>query len=293
VQPAESAAIDRDAELAVQIAEDLRVMEAMSPLKLTAAQMDQLLPVLDGAQAKMKQLATEKKRALADRKAALVEARAKAIQGGKPSSRLQQQLVLLQDTSDRKAKQARMDLVVTISGKLIQILSAEQANQVKTLTQSTLLSQPSALTVVSDTGDGASTKSSDLNDKIARELDRLRKAQPGPQYEMRRAGFVDQFMKGMDPNDPEYQKQLNSLFDQTGRIHEMSPDDYDQQRENLLSRLVPLRHAAMVRVQANRAAKDAESAPLQHSTGLEMFVEKVLLSPRSTPVLHEMRRSMS
>lgn len=285
--------MDRDAEQALQIAEDLRVMEALRPLKLSPSQMDELLPLLDGAQAKMKQLAAEKKRALADQKPSLVEARAKALQGGKPSSRLQQQLLLLRDTSDRKEKRARMDLVISISGKLTQILSTEQAKQVKTLTETTLLSQPSALVVASDTADGAAVKSSDLSDKISRELDRLRKSQPGPQYEMRRAGFIDQFMKGMDPNDPQYQKQLNSLFDWAGQIHEMSPDDFEQQRQDLLTHLVPLRHAAMVRVQANRAAKDADAAPLQHSTGLEMFVEKVLMSPRAAMILREMRKCLS
>jgi hypothetical protein len=289
----DAAAVDRDAQQALQVAEDLRVLEALNPLKLSASQIGELIPVLDGAQARLKQLQAEKKRALANWKTSLDQAREQALQGGKPSSRLQQQLRLLQDTSERKETQARMDLVIAISAKLGRALSAEQAKQVKTLTQTTLVGQPSPFALAGEATDGDSAPSTDLHEKIARELDKLRRAKPGPQYEIRRVKFIDQFMKGLDPDAPEYQKQLNALFNQAGEIHEMAPDAFEQQKQTLLANFVQMRYAAQVRIQANRAAREVEAAPLQNSTGLELFVEKVLMSPRAALVLRELRRTLS
>jgi hypothetical protein len=295
----DAAAVDRDAQQALQIAEELRVLETLRPLKLSASQIDELIPVVDGAQARLKQLETERKLALADRRASLVAAWDQAIHGGKPASRVQQQLLLLRDTSERKEKQARMDLVISVSAKFDRLLSTEQAKQVKALTQTSLVGQPSPFSVAGqavdpDAAAGSDpSASSDLSDKMSRELDKLRKAKPGPQYEIRRVKFIDQFVKGMDPDAPGYQKQLDSLFSQAGDIHDMSSDTFEQQRKSLLDKYVQLRHAALVRVQANRSAKDAEAAPLQNSTGLELFVEKVLMSPRAALVLREMRKSLS
>ena len=46
--PMDAAAVDRDAQEALQVAEDLRVLEALNPLKLSASQIDALARLMVG-----------------------------------------------------------------------------------------------------------------------------------------------------------------------------------------------------------------------------------------------------
>jgi hypothetical protein len=293
--PMDAATMDRDVEQSLRLAEDLRLLDALKPLELSANQIDELLPIVDGAQASLGKLETDRKRAIAERKAALAQAWQQAIHGGKPSSHLQQQLILLQDTSDRKAKQARMDMVISISGKLNKDLTEKQLKQVKTLIRTRLLNQASPFGLTGDPDLHPSTSNADpnaaisaLHERITRQLDRVREADPGAEYELERATFVNQFMKGMDTSSPEYHKQLTTLLDQVSQIHSMTPEQFAQQKDDLVGQFAQMRYAARVRVQMGRA----DESKVQYGTDLEPFVDEVLLNPRAAAVLREMRKSL-
>jgi hypothetical protein len=293
--PMDAATMDRESDQALRIAEDLRILTALTPLELSANQMDELIPIVDGAQARLGKLEADRKRAIAERKAALAQAWQQAIHAGKPSSHLQQQLTLLQETSDRKAKQARMDLVISISSQLNKDLTEKQLKQVKTLIRTTLFNQASPFGLTGDPDLHPSTSPADpnaamtaLHERITRQLGRVRDAAPGPEFELERATFVNQFMKGMDVGSAEYQTKLNGLLDQVGQVHSMTPQQFEQQKDGLVGQFVQMRYAARVRVQIQRANEGS----VQQGTELEPFIDEVLMSPRAAAVLREMRKSL-
>jgi hypothetical protein len=292
-------AADQDAEQALILAEDLRLLEALNPLKLTAEQINQVLPILDGAQARWKELDAERMKALAARKKALAEARSVALQGGRPSSRLQEQLLLFQESSTMKQEGQRRDHVLTIAAKLPRILSSTQIAQIRTHTAAVVTGKPSAFALARVTSAGIAAAPFELDDdpektpeeKFLTEMAKLRKAK-GPEIDVRRNKFADKFLSGLDPDSPEYKTQLDAFMKTASEIHAMRPEQYEQEKQALAERFAQIRAVAKARKNARESAEQFQEI-MEKGTGLEFFVDQILLSARAPAVLREMRTKLA
>lgn len=293
---ASTAAIKQDADQAILFAEDLRLLQALNPLKLTITQIDQILPVLDGIQAGWSELDDERTRALAARKEALSQARHQALRGSAPSSRLVEQLALFQDGVTKKQEGRRRDDVMAISVKLTRILSQAQAQQIRSTTAAALTGRPSPLAMVRITGDGVSATPFQFDDNVTQtpeqqwidEMEKLRKAS-GPQVDIRRAKFIDKFLKGMDPNTPEYKQQLDALTRMADEVHSMAADRFEAEQTAMAQNFAQMRAVSKARSKAKKAVEGFQEVAMPNATGLEFFVDQVLLSDRAPAVLREMR----
>jgi len=299
-ESASIAATQQDAEQTLIFAEELRLLEALNPLKLTTSQVDQLISLLDGVQAGWKELDAERMRALAAREDAVAAARDMALRGGRPSSRLVEQLMLFQDTAEKKHEGRRRDDVMALAAKLTRILSQTQAQQIRAHTAAALTGRPSPLAMVKITADGVAATPFEFDNDVTQtpeekwieEMEKLRKAS-GPQVEIRRAKFVDSFLKGLDPNTPEYKEQLEALTQMANDVHGMPADRFQADRTTLAQQFAQMRAVAKARSAAKKAAEGFQDAQLPNATGLEFFVDQILFSDRAPAVLREMRTRLA
>jgi hypothetical protein len=305
---ASDATIQKDAEQAFNYAEDLRLLEAFRPLKLTTAQIDQILPVIQSIQARWKTIDAEQQRAMAERKATLAEARNQALRGGPVSPVVHEQLRHFTYAAHKKQEGYRRDGVVLLSGRLSQILSPTQAQQIREDTEAAMTGKatPFALPAVSvSTTASARSEPEQLADSLRDpealseeiknwhdRLDKLRNAS-GAQVQIQRAKFADKLLKGLDPSAPEYTALLDKVMTSAQDIASMPADRFQQERAGLVDHLMQMRTVAEQRHKAQKLAEEVHKVKLQSATGLEFFVDEFLLSERAPALLHEMRARLA
>jgi len=298
--------IQKDAEQAFNYAEDLRLLAAFRPLKLTTAQIDQILPVIQSIQARWKTIDAEQQRAMAERKATLADARNQALRGGPVSSHLREQFGLFTFSTTKKQVGSHQDGVILVSGRLSQILSRTQAQQIRDNTDAVMVGKPTpfALPVVAVTSmasapfewdNGPDSMENPVltpEERWGGQLDKLRGA-TGPKFEIQQAKFVGQFIKGLDPNSPECKALVDKLTASAQEIASMPDDRFQHEKPALVDQLVQMRTVAKERHQVQKIAEAAHSSNLKNATGLEFFVDEFLLSERAPALLHEMRARLA
>src|SRR5262249_37926990 len=137
----DATAAQREAMLA---AEDLAVTRVLAGVRLTTAQMRTLLPVLEGAQTRLKQQDEEGRPALAPLQPAPQETRRALIAGKESSTRAEGQIAEQMRVNADKRRGLRADLVSSVRRQLSVLLSADQQTRLASTARAMDLQERSA-----------------------------------------------------------------------------------------------------------------------------------------------------
>src|SRR5438445_500819 len=129
------------AQEALTASEDVAVLKALAPLGLTRTQLSELLPALQGGQAKLAELDSKEAAKLAAWHGTLEQARRDLLSGKGTGARASDQFALAQWGSAQKRASRRADLVSSLQATLAKILTPAQAAQVVQSGQGALLAQ--------------------------------------------------------------------------------------------------------------------------------------------------------
>jgi hypothetical protein len=138
VSPQAAAQDARDA------AAELRVTRVLGFLQLTRSQAAQLAPVLEQAQARLREADAQESAALARLKAAADEARRQALAGGQPSAASEQQYLSVSREWQARRERARADQAALIRSRLMRILTPQQLANLSAAVQAAALQSQSA-----------------------------------------------------------------------------------------------------------------------------------------------------
>jgi hypothetical protein len=271
----DAAAAEQDA---LQAAEDLAVTRVIAGLRLTAAQMRTLLPVLEGAQAKLKQQEKEAGQALAPLQPRLAETRRALIAGKDASTRAEGQIAEQIRVNADKRRQLRSDLVSSVRRQLSTLLASEQQPLLASTARSMEMQQRTARFRIA-AADGR--RGGGPVGWVARQLDQARGAaasnydQERIQIAMRLAnpdrGRGNRGQTSLSPTDPSPQ-QLAPYLALMDRLRQMPDAQYQQQRADLALQAL---------------AQGGGAAPADTEAQISDLIDRYFLSPRMVSTLQE------
>jgi hypothetical protein len=260
---------------ALTAAEDVAVLNGVNPLRLTAAQIQALLPHLRGAQSRLREQEAADARSLAGLREMLLQARRQLIAEGATASSAEQQVNLNRQSAAQRQAQLRRDLVASLRRQITATLTATQQAQIASRGRQLVAAE--RVTTIQQSrqawpgggpggpGGGAFGPGGGQG----RMFDRLRDL-PQDQFEQMSQRMASRFGQ---PGTPEYEQNLQFLQ----RVRRMPADAYQQQRDQLAQQFL------QARVQSG-AAESADSA-------LDAFINRYFLSPRVVPLLEEKSKS--
>jgi hypothetical protein len=266
------------AQEALQAAEDLAVTRVIVGLRLTMSQMRTLLPVLEGAQSKLKQQDEEARRALAPLQPRLEETRRALIAGKDASTRAEGRVAEQIRVNAEKRRQLRSDLVSSVRRQLSTLLTAAQQPLLASTARSMEMQQRTARfqAVATDRGRGGGPIG-----WVARQLDQARGAaasnydQERIQIAMRLAnpdrGRGNRGQTGLSPTDPSPQ-QLAPYLALMDRLRQMPDAQYQQQRADLALQAL---------------AQGGGASPADTEAQISDLIDRYFLSPRMVSTLQE------
>lgn len=132
------------AQAALTASEDVTLLKALTSLGLTRAQLTELLPSLQGAQAKLTELDSKEGAKLAAWQSSLEQARRDLLAGTSSGSRASEQFSLAQWTAGQNRARLRADLVSSLRAALQKLLTPAQTAQMVQSGQAALLAQRTA-----------------------------------------------------------------------------------------------------------------------------------------------------
>jgi hypothetical protein len=277
------AAAEQDA---LQAAEDLAVTRVIAGLRLTAAQMRTLLPVLEGAQAKLKQQEHEAGQALAPFQPRLAETRRALIAGKDASTRAEGQIAEQIRVNGDKRRQLRSDLVSSVRRQLSNLLASEQQPLLASTARSMEMQQRTTRLRIAaaDVGPAQGSRGNSGGGPIgwvARQLDQARGAaasnydQERIQIAMRLAnpdrGRGNRGQTSLSSTDPSPQ-QLAPYLALMDRLRQMPDAQYQQQRADLALQAL---------------AQGGGTSPADAEAQISDLIDRYFLSPRMVSTLQE------
>jgi hypothetical protein len=271
-EPADPGAAARET---LTAAEDVTVLNSVNPLRLTAAQIQELLPHLRGAQNRLREQEAADTRSLAGLKEMLMQARRQLMTEGATASSAEQQVSLNRQSAAQRQAQLRRDLVASLRRQITTSLSASQQAQIVARGRQLMGAeratavQQSRLTWPGGGAGGPGTGGLGPGGGQGRMLDRLRDL-PQEQFDQMAPRMAGRFGQ---PGTPEYEQNLRLLQ----RVRRMPADAYQQQRDQLGQQLF----------QARMQSGTAENP----DAAVDAFITRYFLSPRIVPLLEERSRS--
>lgn len=270
------AAAAQDALLA---AEDLAVTRVIAGLRLTAAQMRTLLPVLEGAQAKLKQQEKEAGQALVLFQPRLAETRRALIAGKDASTRAEGQIAEQIRVNANKRRQLRSDLVSSVRRQLSTLLASEPQPLLASTARSMEMQQRTTRLRIAAAD---ARRGGGPIGWVARQLDQARGAaasnydQERIQIAMRLAnpdrGRGNRGQTGVSPTDPGAQQQLAPYLALIDRLRQMPDAQYQQQRADLALQAL---------------AQGSGVSPADTEAQISDLIDRYFLSPRMVSTLQE------
>jgi hypothetical protein len=275
---AERADPEAAAREALTAAEDVTLLNGVNPLRLTTGQVQTLLPLLRGAQSRLQEQATADARSFAGLREMLLQTRRQLITEGATSSSAEQQVALNRQSASQRQAQLRRDLAAGLRRQLTTTLTASQQAQIVTrgrqlvaaerataLQQSRLTWAGTGATGAGGPGAGGFGRGGGQGQMF----DRIR-ALPQDQFDQMAQRMASRLG---GPGTSQYEQNLRLLE----RVRSMSPDAYQQQRDQLGQQLL------QSRLQQS-ATDSAESA-------MDAYIARYFLSPRIVPLLEEKSKS--
>lgn len=251
-------------------AEDVIVLNGINPLRLTPAQIEQLLPHLRGAQERLREAEAADARSFAGLHKMLLDARSRLLAGDATASSAEQQIALNRQSAAQRQAQVRRDLATSLRRQLAATLTPTQQAQMVTRGQQllaaerTTLLQQRAVSLPAGPGGGPGRGAGGAPGGFqSRMLDRLREA-PQEQFDLMAQRMA---LRAGEPGTPAYNESLNFL----NRVRRMPSGDYQRQRDLLAQEFMQSRL---------QAQQNAEAA-------MDRFIDRYLLSPRIVTLLEE------
>jgi hypothetical protein len=269
---------------AATAAEDLAVTRIIAELKLTPAQMRQLLPTLEAAQAKLAAQVAEAHRALTAYQPKLEEGRRALLAGKDASTRAEGQAAEQAQRSDAERRTLRADWVRAIRRSLGQVLTAQQQALLGEAAHRAAQREENArwyARAASGRGGGGQIGS------IGRSLDRIRGASEA-QYPEERFRIARRLVRmseegnrrpgseerELSPTNPEDQRRLAPYYQLMDRVRQMPDSQYRQARGDLALQLWSARGDPGV------SSTDREAA-------IGAMIDRYFLSPRMVAVMRQ------
>jgi hypothetical protein len=283
---------DPAAQEALTASEDVAVLKALAPLGLTRTQLSDLLPALQGAQAKLAELDSKEAAKMAAWHGTLEQARRDLLSGKGNGARASDQFALVQWGAAQKRASLRSDLVSSLQATLEKILTPAQAAQVVESGQAALLAQRMAGWRAGAAGGrggwggpggfggpggpgGAGNPGGPGGVRgggPGGEMDRVREMSPADfqQYAQRRAGRMG------GESSPQFQQYMTFM----NQVRDMPHSQYLLQRDQLAA-------------QALRQGRGGFGAALagNEDEATKAFVDRYLLSQRAPVVVRDRLRS--
>lgn len=251
-------------------AEDVIVLNGINPVRLTPAQIEQLLPHLRGAQERLREAEAADARSFAGLHKMLLDARSRLLAGDATASSAEQQIALNRQSAAQRQAQVRRDLATSLRRQLAVTLTPTQQAQMVTRGQQllaaerTTLFQQRAVSLPAGPGGGPGRGAGGAPGGFqSRMLDRLREA-PQEQFDLMAQRMA---LRAGEPGTPAYNESLNFL----NRVRRMPSGDYQRQRDLLAQEFMQSRL---------QAQQNAEAA-------MDRFIDRYLLSPRIVTLLEE------
>jgi hypothetical protein len=271
------------AQEALAASEDLAILKALAPLQLTRTQLSDLLPALQGAQAKLAELDAKEAAKLAAWRSSLEQARKDLLTGKSSGARASDQFALAQWGSAQKRAGLRGDLVSSVRAALDKILTPAQVAQMAASGQAVVLSQRMAswrgglggwgqgVPGAGGPGGGGPGGPGGRGTPADR-LDRIRQMSPA-EFDQFAARGANRFG---GQSSPQFQ-QFTSFMNQ---VRNMPQSQYVLQRDQLAAQSFGQGRGGFGAALADNSADAARA-----------FVDRYLLSPRAPIVVQDRLRS--
>jgi hypothetical protein len=263
---------------AAEAAEDLALTRLLAGLRLSAAQMERLLPFLESTQKELRDAEEAARAALAAPEPRLKETRQALLQGQNPSTRAEGQIAEQIRIHAGKIRQLRADRVGSLRRILTSMLSAEQESALGETARSLDARERSTRLVVrAATGSRGGDRGPAAG--MARMLDRARGASEA-NYAQERMAIAQRLMawgqgsrergnrEAAAPTDPGSQQRMASILALIDRTRQMADAEYQSSRADLA-----------MQIWAQRAGM-GDSDPAATSESIDELLDRYFLSPR-------------
>jgi hypothetical protein len=271
---------------AAEAAEDLALARVLAGVRLTPAQMERLLPVLESAQKQLGEAEAAARAAVAVPQPRLQETRRALIAGQNPSNRAEGQIAEQARIHGGKIRQLRADLVSSLRRTLSTTLSAEQQTALGTTARSLDVRERSARFMARAMAGGRGGERAGERGPIGwmgRSLDRARGASDAnyPQERMEIAMRLARMGPGgggrdggrREPAavpDAQMQRRLGPILALIDRTRQMNDAQYQSGRADLA-----------MQIWSKRAEMgDLEVDPAETSEAIDELLDRYFLSPR-------------
>lgn len=279
--PAGGASSGSAAHETVTAAEEIAIARALAPLQLSHAQLAQLLPVLESAQAKLADLEQKEQARLNGHGAALEQARRDVLAGKGTGTRALEQFELARTTAAQRRAGLRTELVSSLRRALTTILTAPQSAQIAQSGQAVVMAQRMAARPGREGGGfggpggrggfggrgGAGREGGGTGNPMVDRLDRIRAMSPAEFQEFLQRGPGRGGRGRRGERDSAQAARMTALMNQ---VRSMPHSQYLLQRDQLAAQMMGGRGPG--------GATDPEAAS-------NAFVDRYLLSPRAPAVV--------
>lgn len=273
-------------------AEDLTLTHLVATLSLTPEQMRRLLPVLEGAQAKLRKEQEVLRQRLAGHQPALEKTRAALVGGREASTRAEGQVSEELALQSGKLEQTRADLITSLRRSLERILTTDQYARLGRTNRALGLQRRKERTFIQA---AQGVEGGGDHARFRRVLDRMRRLSPSEygktrfELALHLAGLNEkdeelreQGQPGLSPDDPDLKRQLAPYYATMDRLRDMPEEEY-QQKSSETALQIWVEHTD--RAQNDPAATREASA--EQNKDIEGLLDRYLLSPRMIVVLRE------
>jgi hypothetical protein len=249
------------ARAAQEAAEDLTLTRVLVGLRLTPAQLADLLPLLQDAQRRLQALDQENAESIARHKGALEEERKQLLAAKSASPRVQTKYLETLALAETKRTKLRTDLTGALKRSLAKYLGTQQEALLIQVARSVSFQERTAgfrLQAMSGERGGGPINF------MGQMMDRIRQMSP-EEFQRQQGRIGGRFGGGANP------EQTAAMMAQ---IRAMSPEAYAQQRADLALRLFDQN--------ANRRDNNANADP---QAEIDRFIDRYFLSPRIAVVV--------
>lgn len=252
---------------AASLAEDVALLNALNPLRLTREQIRSLLPHLQGARTRLLETEAAGSRSFDGLQTLLTDARGRLIVEKGTAAAVEEQVTLNRQSAAGRMAQLRRDLATGLQRTLRTTLTTAQQERIalrgRQLTTERQLAQRGP--IGARLGGRGAAEAGGPQDQM---LDRIRQM---PQQEFEQ--FMQRMARRPDrPGAPDMEGRM-SFFN---RVRGLTPDAFQRTRRQLGQEMLQFRGAP-----AGELSQDADLA----------FIDRYFMSPRTVPLLEELSRT--